>query len=450
MQYTKYHQDWVDAVNRLDQNKINELVKLESPKVVLFTIATIINGIYNSFKNDKYLLQLFPEAEIKISKVYQFNIDRVSLVTPYISKIRDMLGHQQRDFDIELMRFIRQSRCLSIAIGAGASIPSGCPSWAGLVIAMLKFAITKGKEIRKMIKVSGEDPLEFTTDGKIRFTSDKDTSVSYENKIIRTLQLDEIKKKEAIQIISLIEKNKYDDTVLNQGAQICYGFYGQDLFMHFTPLLYKGKTANKIHEAIAELSAGKINKNNKILPGLDSIISYNFENLMGEALEKKNIPYRAIIPLKESFGCIEKPDGLDTPYQEIYYIHGFNPRSLCRITDISYIFATSQYYNYYKKDDPANLLDYISERILANPIHVTLYIGCSFIDKYMNKLLEEAYNKFPGRWHYAILRWDDKKKYHDSSIKKINQASEKYLKMGVQPIWIDDFGEIPEILLRLK
>jgi hypothetical protein len=89
-------------------------------------------------------------------------------------------------------------------------------------------------------------------------------------------------------------------------------------------------------------------------------------------------------------------------------------------------------------------------RYLANPVHYALYIGCSFTDQAMNDLLRKAAARLPGRAHFALLKWPGAAKYAESSLAEIEKHAERYVAFGVQPIWFDDFAEVPELVRALK
>ena len=88
-------------------------------------------------------------------------------------------------------------------------------------------------------------------------------------------------------------------------------------------------------------------------------------------------------------------------------------------------------------------------RWLANPIHHSLYVGCSFQDEAMNALLRDAASALPGRYHYALLKWPGNGPVIKSSPEEVALESTRYVAMGVRPIWFDDFCEIPELIRHL-
>ena len=83
-------------------------------------------------------------------------------------------------------------------------------------------------------------------------------------------------------------------------------------------------------------------------------------------------------------------------------------------------------------------------------MHVALYIGCSFADEAMNQLLRDAFQQFPGRYHYALLKWPYNRVGADPPREEIKVQSAKYLALGVRPVWFDDFSELPDLIARLQ
>lgn len=75
--------------------------------------------------------------------------------------------------------------------------------------------------------------------------------------------------------------------------------------------------------------------------------------------------------------------------------NGFNPFTIFMathpnvffISDVHFVFSTSQYLKTYNATQ-SEIFRKVFEGYLANPMHVALYIGCSFTDKEMNNLLK--------------------------------------------------------------
>jgi hypothetical protein len=73
-----------------------------------------------------------------------------------------------------------------------------------------------------------------------------------------------------------------------------------------------------------------------------------------------------------------------------FHLHGYTLRGLFLITDVRYVFSTSQYLTTYA-GPRSQILTTVYENILANPVHIALYVGCSVADQTMNALLRDAF-----------------------------------------------------------
>jgi hypothetical protein len=135
-------------------------------------------------------------------------------------------------------------------------------------------------------------------------------------------------------------------------------------------------------------------------------------------------------------------------YQPIYHLHGYTPRKPFLITHVRFIFSTSQYEETYGGSH-VGIIGEVFDRWLANPVHYSLYVGCSFQDERMNGLLRDAARTWPGRYHYALLRWPGNRPLMQSAAKEIALQSARYVSIGVRPVWFDEFDEIPGLIRRL-
>ena len=64
--------------------------------------------------------------------------------------------------------------------------------------------------------------------------------------------------------------------------------------------------------------------------------------------------------------------------------------------------------------------------------------------------LREPARRYPGRFHFALLRLPDVLRGQEPTSDQLEAASARYHDMGVQPIWVHDYGEIPEMIRSLK
>jgi hypothetical protein len=416
-------QAWRAALFGKDDALLSQLAESEPPGITHFEIGTYINGLYRM-------------TQMPFSQDHDVRPD-VERVLPTVRATRQRLGWRQRELDIGLMRWIRRASALSVVIGAGVTMAAGGPSWAELVRLLLKVALEKGHEITQMVPTPDSTPEHAT----------------YERQVIRVERFKPEAGEEARRVLALIEAWQADTEALMRGAQLCYDLFGQHLFTHITQILYsRALQTSPIHRAIAELAHAQHvpDRGPGLFPGWDSIISYNFDDLMGEALTEQQVPHAAWAMRRGEI--VGDPDELAKGsdwHQSIFHLHGYTPRRLFLITDVEFVFSTAQYFKVYG-GQRSGIIDHALNQYLANPVHVSLYVGCSFSDEAMNDLLREAARRYPGRFHFALLRLPDVLRGQEPTSDQLEDVSARYHDMGVQPIWVHDYDEIPEIIRSLK
>jgi hypothetical protein len=413
---------WRSALLGGDDRLLDQLVREEPPDAVHLAIMSYTNNMYYNLDEERFWssawLQFSGQGDSPVLAGGEGRsvFESVGRAQAKLGALRRTLGPQLRDIDLGLLRVIRESGMLSVVVGAGATMAAGGPSWAELVRRMLLLA----------------------RDGR-------SSAARFERS----------QEREAHEILMLIESGKADTEVLMRGAQLCYDLFGQSLFAHFHSTLYGGnRQPSQIHRAIAKLAySPKTQDPNHALPlGWDCIVSYNFDDFMGEAIDSEHKPRVAWAMREDTMAgdpnALAEKAGREGAHQDIYHLHGYTPRRLFRITQVRFVFATSQFGELYPKGN--DLIDRVLDDYLMNPIHHALYVGCSFDDNAMNSLLENSWQQWPGRWHYALLEWEGPERYTRSTAEEINDASRRYTDLGVQPVWFDRFDEIPGMILELR
>jgi hypothetical protein len=438
------HTAWQNALHGGDAALVEHLASSDDPGAALLELETYINGIYRA---SQHPLSSKPMPDIR------FEVRRV---LPYVEEIRNRLGWRIRDFDLGLLRLIRQSSALSPVLGASISMGAGAPSWSELVRLMLEETLDKGLEFYESVPAldnPAQPPIEFLPDGTVRTGG---TGTWCFEQRVSEVKCYTAEQEQIARNVLAEEKAKGSSTdveMLMQGAQVCYDLCGQDFFRLLTKLLYtRAKEPSEIHRAIAELAHAQEvpMRGPGVFPGWDSIITYNIDALMSEALTEQEVPHAAWAMRGDELRG--DPDALarNSPWhQPIFHLHGYTPRRLFLITNVRYVFSTSQYLTT-DKGPPSQILKTVYERFLANPVHIALYVGCSFADEAMNGLLRDAFAEYPGRYHYALLKWPDDRKGREPITDEIEAESAKYLEFGVRPIWFHDFGELPDLIRQLQ
>jgi hypothetical protein len=452
---------WKVALGDQDDALLAQLAEQEPPGVALFEIATYVNGLYRGTQIGTYVNDLLQDGTdasgASRTRLPNDTYAMVARVLPTVRAIRHRLGWRQRDVDIGLMRWMRRSSDLSMVIGAGVTKAAHGPSWSELVRRLLEIALDKGHEITEMVPASdsaSEPPVRFLPDGSVHLSETSGT-FRLERRVVRVERFKPDDEAEARNILTLIKEQgaSTDTETLMRGAQLCYDLFAQELFTHITQIIYsRAPQPGPTHRAIAELAHGQSvpSSGTTIRSGWDSIISYNFDALMSEALSEQQVPHTAWAMAAEQ--PAGDPDYLARNsdwHQPVLHLHGYTPRRLFRITDTKFVFSTAQYLDTYR-NQRRGLIGLALDLYLANPVHYALYVGCSFSDEAMNGLLRQAAQRYPGRVHYALLKWPGERRRQDPTIEEIEEYSEQYLDIGVQPVWVYEFSEIPEIIRSLK
>lgn len=477
-------------MNGKDDVLLGELVDNELPGQALFELETYVNGLYRKVQllistlrrtyqtsqdesrrqvedvekkgemttasNDEDQKKRPLEGEI--SDILEKARQRIDRVGPFINKIREQLGSDAQEFDIQLLRYMRRSSCLSPVLGAGVSAADGCraPSWSGLVQELVQRTLDRGFEVP--VQVSEEVVPEAPSDNPeilLGSTLIRSRTVEFEQKTVK--EYAEGERQRAQEILGAIRSGVCDNKTLMEGADLVYRLCGQHLFTLMTSILYRNdRQPSVIHRAIARLAHAQHVSDRpspEPIPGWDAIITYNFDSFMSEALKKEGVPSAAWAMKGDRM--MGDPDRLaeelgQLPWiQPVYHLHGYTPKKPFLITHVRFVFAASQYRDTYHQPS-SEIFRKVVEEYLENPVHVALYIGCSFTDLYMNQLLREAIERYPWRYHYALLPLP--RKGDDGSVdesKRIDEG-ERFLEMGVRVIWFGAFSEIPHLIARLE
>jgi len=440
---SKQHAAWDKALNGGDSGLLEHLALTDDPAAALLTLETYINGIY---RGSLHPLSM-PKTEID---------SKVARALPFVDEIRTRLGWRICDFDLGLLRLIRRSSALSPVLGAGVSMGSGAPSWSDLVRLMLEETLDKGLGFYESVPAADnptQPPIKFLPDGTVR-TGGTGTW-RFEQRVSEVKRYAAEQEQIARKVLAEVKAkgSRTDVETLMQGAQVCYDLCGQHLFRLLTRILYtRAKEPSETHRAIAELAhAQEVPvRGPGLFPGWDSIITYNIDALMSEALTEQRVPHAAWA--MKGDGLRGDPDELarKSPWhQAVFHLHGYTPRRLFLITNVRYVFSTSQYLTIYK-GPRSEILETVYKRSLANPVHIALYIGCSFTDEAMNGLLRDAFTEYPGRYHYALQQWPRNRKGREPATNEIKAESAKYLEFGVRPVWYDDHTELPGLIRKLQ
>jgi hypothetical protein len=231
-------------------------------------------------------------------------------------------------------------------------------------------------------------------------------------------------------------------------AQYLKNGLGNDFLEHIRRALYSlSPSGSDIIDAIAELCRPQRSGN-----ALRSIITFNFDDLIEHNLDAQHIKHRAIFAEGQRSSRSELP---------VYHVHGYLPRTGNLTSEHEIVFSEDAYHSQFI--DPfswANLtqLNHFGQ-------NVCVFLGLSMTDPNLRRLLDVSMRKNPGRRtnHYVF-----KKRYDRNDINariaalkiegdEVRNAMDfmKIVEMleetdannlGMNVIWIDDYGEISEFL----
>jgi hypothetical protein len=333
---------------------------------------------------------------IDFSQDFEAGLERL-VIELNTTKIKSPLGApaatssntDSTDSQIRTLRDALQRGRLTLVCGAGVSIEAGIPAWGDLLVRLLD---------RMMEKLSKNLSLEIG----------KQTAIEFQKTYGRSSSL----------ILGKYLKNNL----------------GEDFASETRDALYMEATGQSILiESIVRLARPQ-----RDAKPLDSIITFNFDCLMEEALEAN------VVANKPIFSESIRHDGNELP---IYHVHGYLPRS-GQIPETELVFSEDAYHSQF--------LDAFSWSNLIQLTKLTqntcLFIGISLTDPNMRRLLDVAWRKNPDKTmsHFIIKKSPDHAK--DSPLDRVSKLLEEQdaNALGLNIIWIDSFGELPNVLSRIS
>ncbi len=334
------------------------------------------------------------------------------LINPKQAFIEDVItsdnSHEQRN--IERERYIKQVKTafrkqdMVLFLGAGVSIDGGIPLWETLIKVLHIYMLN-------------------------RLTKDK--SLSFEEK----------------KMIKELAFNNEMESPLLQMRYIKAAFQNDEYYQLVHSALYGQKKNININTELLNAIA-KICTPQRAYCGVKSIITYNFDNLLEMKLAQKDIQHHVIYSERGR----QMVDKLN-----VYHVHGYLPMNMDEISlEPNLIFSEEDYHRVYRDAFSWSNLAQLN----ALRENTCLFIGCSLTDPNLRRLLDVAARNGESPRHYAFIK---KKKTKDKKhggrtnkdILKIYQTIDDniqtayYRELGLNIIWVDEFGEIPEILNTL-
>jgi hypothetical protein len=294
------------------------------------------------------------------------------------------------DKDMQSLKEALKEGCLTLVCGAGISIEAQIPPWNELLLKLLEAMMNKISD-NYNIPLDADCALEFNK----RYSS------------------------------STLIFGKYLKSIL-----------GNDFLNEVRNALYPSEIyQSQIINAIINLARPQRDRK-----PLDSIITFNFDSLIEENLEKQNISYTSIY----SEGMKFKPDQLP-----VYHVHGYLPRIGEIPSNSNIVFSEDAYHSQF--------IDHFSwsNLIQLNKLsqNTCLFVGLSLTDPNLRRLLDVANRKNPDKNlnHYIIKKGPNK----SASIDRIDEVA--YLleeqdanELGLNMIWVNNFDDISKVLNEIN
>lgn len=289
---------------------------------------------------------------------------------------------------------------LTLVCGAGVSFPSGIPSWNELLTSMIDNVLFGGKH--------HENPYDTTAEELI--------SKMPQSSIVLGKYL------------KLISGNNFH-------SNIEHALYEHIEFFDDGSESYAD---TRLMDAIAELARPKRSGKQ-----LESIITFNFDDVIETKLRKSFISYCSI--WKE--GQRHSVDALP-----IYHVHGFLPYGES-VEDPNLVFSEEAYHSQFI--DPYSWSNLLQLNVFSN--NVCLFIGLSLSDPNLRRILDISYRRNLRRQHYIVMRRATPENASDEDEEKTRLVVEKANtlfeqdanSLGLNVMWCSDYDEIPSILKRI-
>jgi len=309
-------------------------------------------------------------------------------------KKNELVNNEDSDVDekISILKSALIENQLTLVCGAGISRDSSIPTWNELLINILN-------EI-----YSNEQSL--NTDNNV--TAEALLSLMPQSNLILGKYL------------KIILKDDFDKTV-QKHLYLNYNFF------------YEHESVNpnletNIMNAIVELSRPKRRGKQ-----LESIITFNFDDLIEDALSNHSIEHVTIWKEGQVYGMDALP---------IFHVHGFLPNKK-DFEEPNLVFSEESYHSQFI--DPYSWSNLIQLNTFST--NVCLFIGLSLSDPNLRRLLDISWRRNQRCKHYIIVKKSPQKNRADEIATMLFEQDANSL--GLNVIWCSDFSEIPGILLRI-
>lgn len=286
---------------------------------------------------------------------------------------------------IEKLRLSFSQGSLTLVAGAGISLEAKVPDWNELLDDLLEKLVVK--HIGKNSRDTNSERQDFG----------------------------ELKNKSSL-IIGQYLKNSLQD----------------DFLIELRSSLYKNvQKSSPIIDAICEMAKPRRAGND-----LDSIITFNFDDLLEQNLNKNGILYKEIYQEGERAGSNEIP---------IYHVHGFLPMSGDLTSGMSVVFSEDAYHDQFI--DPFSWSNLIQLSKFGQ--NTCVFVGLSLSDPNLRRLLDVSNRKEANvdNRHYIIQKRKDSS-VRNTLIETLQEQDAAGLGLGI--IWVNNYEDIPKVILEIS
>jgi hypothetical protein len=350
----------------------------------------IIPVLIDNFKMPQYLANY---QHVDLTRNYDHGIESVFHILSNIPQIvcppNVEIEKRNDRINKDLSQSLKDGR-LTLIIGAGCSVDAGIPKWDDLLLRLLNSLVKKkNQEYSKLM--NNINPIEF--------------------------------------------KNRYNVSPLVLGKNLKFTFKAEFQSELRNALYLKSLDTSKMIDAIISLS--RPSRGGK---SLESIITFNFDSLIEENLEKNEIKYKTIYSEGNRYSQNEIP---------IYHIHGYIPRTGKLTDENEVVFSEDSYHSQFI--DPYTW----SNLILLNKLshNTCLLVGLSLKDPNLRRLLDISFRKNPQKNlnHYVIMEMPNMGNIKDNIDELALRIEEQdFNTLGLNVRWIDNYDEIPDILEKIN
>lgn len=364
-------------------NQLNDSILNNAQKIIILALPdSPVPDYLSAFQ--QYKLKSIDKNEIKevahaISQYLNKGESELS------SNVTELNKNENKNNNIDKIKSSMQSGGLTLFCGAGTSYDAGIPTWDKLLENLFSEMLSS---------INGTN-----------------TNLPYD---ISTVQASGITKKTSALIIAKYIKNNLK------------GDFEETL----RKALYKNNpTTCDVIESIIELARPRRDRKS-----IDSIVTFNFDSLFEEQLNKASIAHKAIH--SESIKC--SPNELP-----VYHVHGFLPRFKSPDVKGDIVFSEDGYHSQFI--DPYSWSNIIQIQKLTQ--NTCLFIGISLTDPNMRRLLDVAWRKASDDTpsHFIIKKKPTTD--HVEANKFIMYLDEQDAnELGLNVLWVNDYKEIPSLL----